>query len=250
MSTGTATNPLQRLLSVGSQLRTYAEFVLLPVNVWGTKGFQFWTFLSLLLTTSNCSRILELGSGRSTITLAEYAHFRKVKFISIETSPRWFNKTRFELRWLGVSDSPVRLLEWDPTATWYKIEQFRKTVGDEGSFDFAFIDGPNERNGKSRGIRDNALALAEIRRCIYDADIVIVDDVHRRHILDSVDAMLGDPDKYEKSFYDYSVIASHSNTLCICVRKASRISVELAKIQSILDLPLYATLERADCPED
>ena len=79
---------------------------------------------------------------------------------------------------------------------------------------------------------------------------MIVDDVHRRHILDSVDTMLGDSDRYEKWFYNYSVIAPYLNTLCICVRKASRISAELGKIQSILDLPLYATLERADCPED
>ena len=62
--------------------------------------------------------------------------------------------------------------------------------------------------------------------------------------------MLGDPNHYEKWFYDYSVVTTHSNTLCICVKKASRISAELVKIQSILDLPLYATLERANCPED
>ena len=87
-----------------SQLRTYAEFALLPSNVWGTKGFQFWTFLSLLLLKSNCSRILELGSGRSTITLAEYARSRGASLISIETNRRWFNKARFELRMLGVSE--------------------------------------------------------------------------------------------------------------------------------------------------
>jgi hypothetical protein len=66
-----------------------------------------------LLAKSNCSRILELGFGRSTITLAEYAYFRRARFISIETSRRWFNKARFELRLLGVPDDQVNLLEWD-----------------------------------------------------------------------------------------------------------------------------------------
>ena len=136
------------------------------------------------------------------------------------------------------------------TGTWYDIEQFRATICEDGSFDFAFIDGPNHGDGTSRGIRDNEGALGEIRRCIYEADVVIVDDVHRRHILDLMDAMLRDPDQYEKWFYDYSVTASHLNTLCICVRKVSRISAELGKIQSILDMPLYATLKRIDCPED
>jgi hypothetical protein len=223
---------------------------ILPAHVWGTKGFQFWTFLSLLLARSNCSRILELGSGRSTITLAEYAHFRKAHFISIETSRRWFSKARLELRWLGVSDDPVHLLDWNSRGTWYDIEQFRATIREAGSFDFAFIDGPNYGDGNSRGIRDCELALGEIRRCIYEADVVIVDDVHRRHIFDSVDAMLADPDQYEKWFYNYSVIAPHLNTLCICVRKASLMSAELGKIKSILDLPLYATLKRVNCPED
>ena len=184
MSKGTPTKPLQRLRSLAAQLRTYTEFVLFPVNVWGTKGFQFWTFLSLLLLKSNCSSILELGSGRSTITLAEYAYFRKARFVSIETSPRWFNKTRYELRLLGVPDNLVHLLDWDSSGNWYKIEQFRETIGDEANFDFALIDGPNQSDGKSRGIRDNGPALVEIRRSIYEADIVIVDDVHRRHILD------------------------------------------------------------------
>jgi FkbM family methyltransferase len=64
---------------------------------------------------------------------------------------------------------------------------------------------------------------------------VIVDDVHRRHILDSADVMLGEPDQYTKWFYDYAPTAPffpYSNTLCICVRKASRTNAELGKIRS------------------
>jgi hypothetical protein len=224
---------------------------MLPVGAWATKGFVFWTFLSLLLTKSNCSRILELGSGRSTITLAEYARFRAARFISIETSRRWFNKARFELRMLGVSEESVHLLDWDPRTTWYDVEQFRDTICEVGCFDFAFIDGPNYIDGRSGGIRDNKAALLEIRRCIDGAEVVIVDDVHRLHILDSVDAMLGEPNQYEKWFYDYPVVINrYMNTLCICVKKASRTSAELAEIQSLLDISLDATLNREDCPEE
>jgi predicted O-methyltransferase YrrM len=240
----------RQLRSLVSQLRTYAEIALLPANAWGTKGFQFWTFLSLLLVKSNCLRILELGSGRSTITLADYARSQEARFISIETSRRWFNKSRFELRMLGVSEDSVRLLDWDSRMIWYNVEQFRDTIGEVGSFDFAFIDGPNYTGGQSRGIRDNETALAEIRRCIHEAEIVIVDDVHRIHILDSVDAMLGEPNQYEKWFYDYRVVRPYLNTLCICIKKASRTSAELGRIQSILDMPLYVGLKGENCPEE
>ena len=216
----------------------------------GNKGIPVLDF-SLAAT-----REIKLFEHSRTRIWAQHHHSRRICLfpkgeVGINRDhPRWFNKTRYELRLLGVPDNLVHLLDWDSSGNWYKIEQFRETIGDEANFDFALIDGPNQSDGKSRGIRDNGAALVEIRRSIYEADIVIVDDVHRRHILDSVDAMLGDPNHYEKWFYDYSVVTTHSNTLCICVKKASRISAELVKIQSILDLPLYATLERANCPED
>jgi hypothetical protein len=150
---------------------------------------------------------------------------------------------------IGVSDSSVHRLDWDSQRSWYDIEQFRAAAGDEAKFDFALIDGPNSADGNSRGIRDNEVGLKAIQRCIYRAEVVIVDDVHRRHILDSVDAMLGDPAQYEKWYYDYRVIEPYSNTLCICVKK-SRIGADLATIRSMLDVPLYDNFDRAHCPED
>ena len=70
-------------------------------------------------------------------------------------------QARLELRWLGMSDDPVHLLNWDSRGIWYDIEQFRATIGEDGSFDFAFIDGPNDSDGKSRGIRDSEAALGK-----------------------------------------------------------------------------------------
>jgi len=224
--------------------------VVLPIFVWGTKGFQFWSFLSLLLDRSKCSRILELGSGRSTITLAEYAAFRNARFISIETDVAWFNKARWELLCLGMSDAPVRLVKWQSENTWYDIEQFRATVHDAETFDFAFIDGPNDNSGKSRGIRDNELALREILRCISGADIVVVDDVHRRHILDSIDRMLIDPKWYDKFFYDYSVQSAYPNTICICIKKSSPVRPEIGRIQEMLGMHLSDRFDEETCPEE
>jgi predicted O-methyltransferase YrrM len=224
--------------------------VVLPEEGWGTKGFQFWTFLSLLLAASNCARILELGSGRSTITLAEYAKFRGARLISLETDRRWFNKARWELRCLGLSDAPIHLIKWQSGGLWYDVEQFRSIVKNEGSFDFAFIDGPNNETGVSVGIRDSEVALREIVSCTLDADIVVVDDVHRRHILDTIDRMLTDAGQYSKYFYDYSILPTHKNTICVCVRKSSRACAELTRIQEMLNMRFYDAFDRNVCSED
>jgi predicted O-methyltransferase YrrM len=221
----------------------------LPATAWGTKVFQFWTFLSMLLLRSTCSRLLEIGSGRSTITLAEYASFRNARLASLETSRLWFNKARVELRCLGLSESPVHLVDWAPDGAWYDLEQFRSIVGAIGGFDFAFIDGPNREDGGSVGIRDTETALSEIRATIADAEVVVVDDVHRRHILASLDSMLEDAARYEKFFYDYSIGKAHPNTLCICVRKVSTARAAVEPIREALDLRLYEALDLRACPE-
>ena len=151
---------------------------------------------------------------------------------------------------LRVSEDSVHLVDWDSSKTWYNVELFHETIRDVGNFDFAFIDGPNSTEGNSRGIRNNEVALAEIRRCIREAEVVIVDDVHRIHIFDTVDAMLGEPDQYEKWFYNYWEKPHYMNTLCICIKKTSRTSAEFRGIQSILETPLYLGFKREECPEE
>ena len=74
-----------------------------PKKIWNTKGFEFWTFLSLLLQGSGCTRLLELGSGRSTVTFAEYATQKRARFVSLETSPEWFEKWKWEFRYLRLN---------------------------------------------------------------------------------------------------------------------------------------------------
>jgi predicted O-methyltransferase YrrM len=220
----------------------------LPEIVWGTKGFAFWTFLSLLLLEAAPKRILELGAGRSTLTLAEYAHFRWAKLISIETSRAWFNKVRIDLRGTQIKTDSVRLIAIDPATNWYELAPFRAATG--SGFDFVLIDGPNRVNGDSKGMRDTSLALDEIRRVTGDTEVVIVDDVHRRHVLRTIDPMLADPVQYEKYFFDYVVNRLYTNALCICTRKGSRSSDAVVRIAQTLNVTLYPTRTESDCPQD
>jgi predicted O-methyltransferase YrrM len=222
----------------------------LPEVIWGTKGFEFWTFLSLLLAGSNCSKLLELGSGRSTLTLAEYAKFRNAELTSIETSEEWFNKVQLDLRSLCLPRNPVHLLKLDLGTGWYDCEEFRRLTRKESNFDFVLVDGPNDPNGQSQNMRDSESAVQEIPACTANADIVLVDDVHRKHVLDTVDRMLVDPTRYEKWFYDYVVHHKFANSLCICARQGSTASAEIQKIQNLLQMPLYRTFDRQRCSED
>jgi hypothetical protein len=222
----------------------------LPAAGWGAKGFEFWTFLSVLLVRTNYSRILELGSGRSTIIFAEYAKFRGAGFTSIETNRKWYNKARMELRWQGMDVNPIHLLTMDKAVGWYDVEQLRSLAQSRGPFDFVMIDGPNEASGNSRGIRDSETALNEIIKWCGNSDVMMVDDVHRRHIFDSINRLLVNRDQYEKWFYDYAVDNAYSNSLCLCVKKGSPASKEIPGVVQMLGLRLYTTLQREDCSQD
>jgi len=224
----------------------------LPKTVWGTKGFEFWTLLSLLLRESRCSRILELGSGRSTVTFAEYAKSSNSHFVSLETSPEWFEKWGFELRFLnlGLIENPVHLVTTDFATGWYDLESFRKVTGNGMIFDFVLIDGPNDVSGNSKGIRDSEIAVEAIRTCAAKADVIIVDDVHRRHVFGTLDRFI-DSEQYDMRFYDYyHTGASYANSLCISIRKASLADMAMSGIAKVLAVPLYRGFHGQRCSED
>lgn len=221
----------------------------LPTKVWGTKGFEFWCLLSLLLRKSNCTSILELGTGRSTITLAEYAKFRKAHLTCLETTKPWFNKVRLDLRCLKLQQDVVHLVPLDKKTGWYNLEQFRAATRGTPEIDLLFVDGPNEPEGSSRGIRSSEIGMSEIKACAGNAEVIIVDDVHRLHVLGTLDQMVVDPSRYHRWFYDY-VPGKKTNTLCIMAKQGSETSRELPAISKFTGIKLYSAFEPENCRED
>ncbi len=220
----------------------------LPDEVWGTKGFEFWTFLALLLKRAGSKRILELGSGRSTISFAEYAKFAGAELVSIETSAEWFKKSRLDLFFLGLPPDAVKHVEIDADSGWYRLKEFRSNVS--GQFDCVLIDAPNDDRGDSRGKRDSATAISELRKVCRGADLVIIDDVHRRHVFDTLDGTLSDSDAYDTYFFDYGVQAAFLNSLSISVKKSSAAAKSMPSIQDFLSLKLSREGRSAEaCPE-
>ena len=223
--------------------------MLLPGKIWGTKGFLFWTFLSLLLLGAGSKRILELGSGRSTITFAEYARHRRATFVSLETSEAWYNKAKLELHFLGIPSTAVRLIELDSKTGWYRLDRFRSHVQAAAAFDCVLIDAPNDENGDSKGMRDSPVAITELSACCRHADLVIIDDVHRRHVYEMVQPPLSDAAAYEIYYFDYHVLRTHPNWLCFCVRSHSPAAKAIAAIQRFLRMKLDTDRSAELCPE-
>jgi hypothetical protein len=152
---------------------------------------------------------------------------------------------------LNLPENPVRLIGLDRATGWYDLEQFHAAIGDSAVFDFVLIDAPNQlKKGNSKGMRDAKIAMEELRRCAGDADVIMIDDVHRRHVFDTIEQVMASPEQYEKSFYDYVVQKGFSNSLFIGTKKSSAANQFLPRIRELMGIRLYSSFHRDQCVED
>lgn len=94
-------------------------------------------------------RVLEIGSGASTVLLAEYAASFGAEVVSLEHSRKYYERTRRSLAALGLDGrstlhlAPLRPRHFaaEGLRPWYSTEL-------EGLFDFIFVDGPPLRVGR------------------------------------------------------------------------------------------------------
>jgi len=234
----------------------------LPFAAWGTKGFEFWTFLSVLLHATRPRALLEVGCGRSSTFFADYAFASNAAYVGIENNGRWFKKTRLDIDLLGFSTRHLVHVPLSDDGSWYNLDQFRAATGDPGRFDFALIDGPNERqffagdaeisryfdpeDGNPFGHRDNPDGLEAIKSVTRDCEVMMVDDVHKHHLFLTVDRMLAEPGEYEKHYFIYKPHPAMNNALCICLKRNSSLAKMLPGILDFLGMKL----ERNYSPED
>jgi len=226
----------------------------LPFAAWGTKGFEFWTFLSVFLREVRPKAILELGCGRSSTFFADYAHAHAARYVGIENNLRWFNKTTLDIDLLGFGRRHVAHVELAADGSWYDRAAFDAAIGDLGPFDFALIDAPNERrffdsaagvaqffrtrDGNPFGHRDDPAGLEAIKSATSHCDVMMVDDVHKEHVFRSVDRMLAKPHSYEKYYFIYYPARAMANALCISVLRGSAAASRLPAIVELLGFSL------------
>ena len=122
--------------------------------------------------SSKPARILDLGSGMSTLVLAASAPQASV--ISIDNSAEYAGKTAKLLASHGITNVDIRIAPLTPHASgvdWYDLSQ----LSDVSAIDLLFIDGPpGSKNDRARHP-----ALAECLAKLSPRAIVVIDDAGR-----------------------------------------------------------------------
>lgn len=130
------------------------------------------SFLASLCDTTTPLRILDLGSGFSSYTLACYASSQatSVTLVSVDDSPTWLDRTRSFLKSEGVAST--QYFDWDAFA-----------ATDMKDFDLIFHD---------LGNMDLRLASLEnvIARLKRPRGLLILDDVHKEKYLRTASEIL------------------------------------------------------------
>jgi predicted O-methyltransferase YrrM len=138
---------------------------------WAASPDVLLTLLELA-QSSKPARILDLGSGMSTLVLAHSAPQSTV--ISIDNSAEYAGKTSRLLATHGIANVDIRIAPLTPHSSgvdWYDLSK----LGDISSIDLLFVDGPpGSKNPKARHP-----AIAECVAKLSPRAIVVIDDAGR-----------------------------------------------------------------------
>lgn len=200
-------------------------------QVWATKGAEFWALLAAILQKTKPESILELGGGRSTTFLADYAFRNQRVMVTFEQSEAWWLKVRSDLRYMGIPDKSVYHLPLDPRSQpfWYDIRQAKKLLP-RAVWDLVFVDGPQ------RNARRNRTGQRLIAEAATKARLIIVDDVHRDYNHDQFLALAKPIANAELFYYTYK---KDQNILAMAAGEWAPI---IRECFTFLDIPLLNTL--------
>jgi hypothetical protein len=149
---------------------------LLGLRTFGTKSFEFWTLLGVVLWSIRPGSIVELGSGRSTLYIADYAMKEGLPFVSIEQNRRWARRIRLALR-AGLVD-PGCVHHVPVIGDWYEPARLDRLV--PSRCEMVFVDGPvGVQEFLGSGDRAGTTARLWLTRIAATARIIVVDDVQR-----------------------------------------------------------------------
>lgn len=131
-----------------------------------------------LIRSKHPRRILELGSGTSTIWIAHLCRELGIELVSLDHLERYAERTRDGLRRHGLEDvadlrvAPLESLELGgETFQWYSSQ----ALADLGEIDFLIIDGPPQATGP----RARFPAVPVLWEKLSDQATVVLDDTHR-----------------------------------------------------------------------
>lgn len=145
------------------------------LKTWKTSSYEVWLMLQTQLYLVRPRTLFELGSGRSTSYLAEYAFKMGAQLLSIDEHRLYTRKTNRVLR---DSFLPHDLVRHVPLRdNWYDAAVVNRLLDQlDAPIDFILVDGPSRFGGGDRG--DRAFGRHVLPR-LGAIELAVVDDVNR-----------------------------------------------------------------------
>lgn len=153
-----------------------------PIHaVGGAANYSYLYLLIRACTELPIGRVLELGSGQSTLLLDALAQQRGFDVVSLEGDRDWAER-------IGTQCTQARVLEAplvERTLAGASTSMYDPSVFDGKGVDVLLVDGPRKSKRRSRWG-----ALHWLKQMACDDFLLIFDDAERRGELDTIEAAL------------------------------------------------------------
>jgi hypothetical protein len=223
---------------VALSTRSGVKYVPLPPQIWSTKSHEWWVLLAALLHRLQPRSLLELGSGRSTIYLSEYACKYRRSFVSVDEDPNWVAAGRTIARLGGLRDDLVHHVPLSADG-FYDERSLERLIVDKP--DFIYLDGPiRDRSGLNR--------REVVMEACRGADVIVIDDVQWRHIHDQMSMMQHLGTERRRTLIEYSIPEDSLRVLCVLTRSDLQPAVD--DLVACLGISTLDDLPRERCIRD
>lgn len=185
------------------------HFHKIGVLTWATKSYETWLVLQNLLYLVRPKKMVELGSGRSTHYLAEYALKFNAELISIEQNLSYCRKVNAALKLAFLPSGVVRHAPL--RGDWYDVRVVEKSLASVGGFDFLFIDGPAEFGPCHR---NSEKIYANVFSRLDRIKMIVIDDVHLKECHDMASYLMK-----RHALQRYDINYNGTNTLAFLLNK-------------------------------
>jgi hypothetical protein len=208
----------------------------LGVQTWGTKSFEFWTLLAATLWIVRPGSILELGSGRSTSYLGDYAQKEGATFVSVEQNRRFARRMRFALR-AGLVD-PRCVHHMPVRGGWYDLERVQALT--PRPCELVFVDGPvGKQESLGQATRTDPAAVDWLLSIAPQWRALVVDDLQRPDNVSLADELLAAA-SVEPCYLDYAPRPGLRNVAMVAV--AGNHAASLRSVCAGLGVAVYDAL--------
>jgi len=211
---------------------------------WGTKSFEFWTLLLVILAVVRPRSMVELGSGRSTSYLAEYAMKEAVPYASIEQNRVYAMKIRRGLRNSFLDPRYLHHVSIGRDG-WYEMEKLNRVV--TAPCEFLFVDGPvGAQEAVGRGVRRCERSDKWLAAAAATSKVIIVDDVHRKSNLELFHKLMSASERLSPMYLSYRV-QRIPNVVAMAIPSSSYETI--ANICSEMKIEFFTDYSMEECSE-